>query len=268
MPENPHQTSNLRKVLQLKVGASTMVTTNNDVSDGLTNGARGTVTNIIMDQNQQKIQAILVQFDNEAIGEDAKKESKYKHIKKDAVPIVESEVSFPVKGATSFNVTRRQFPLTLAWAVTIHKCQGLTLPEIVVDMSPDKGTYQPGQAYVAFSRVRELSKLHIVNYTQTQIKESKNVGKEMERLCTNVLPQRPQDLFQQVTGHINVLHINIANIKRKIADIQDDDIFKYAHVISINETHLSQTDKLTPQVMHLTPDLQYFGRTEITLEEE
>ena len=135
-------------------------------------------------------------------------------------------------------------------------------------MSPEKGTYQPGQAYVAFSRVGEQSKLHIVNYTQTQIKISKNVGKEMERLHTNVLPQRPQHLFQQITEHINVLHINIANIKRKMADIQDDDIFKYAHLISINETHLSQTDKLTPQVMHLTRDFTYFKRTGITLEEE
>ena len=55
MPENPHQTGNLRKVLQPKVGASIMVTNNIDVSDGLTDGARGTVTNIITDQNQQKI---------------------------------------------------------------------------------------------------------------------------------------------------------------------------------------------------------------------
>ena len=237
-----------------------MVTNNIDVSDTLTNEARGTVTNIITDQNQQKNEAILVQFENQAIGEDAKKKSKYKHINKDSVPFVQSEVPFPVKGAISFNVTRRQFLLMLAWAVTIHKCQGLTLPEIVIDMSPEKGTYQPGQAYVAFSRVRELSKIHIVNYTRTQIKVSKNVGKEMERLCTNVLPQRPQHLFQQTTGHINVLHINIANIRRKMADIQDDAIFKYAHVISINETHLSQTDKLTPQVMHLTPDFTIFQK--------
>ena len=260
MPEKPHQTGNLRKVLQLKEGASIMVTTNINVSDELTNGARGTVTNIIRDENPQKIQAILVQFDNETIGEDAKKGSKYKHINKDSVPIVESKVSFPVKGATSFNATWRQFPLTLAWAVTIHKCQGLTLPEIVVDMSPDKGTYQPGQAHVAFSRVREVSKLHIVNYTRTQIKVSQNVGKEMERLCTNVLPEMPQHLFQQVTGHINVLHLNIANIQRKMADIQNDDIFKYVHVISINETHISQSDKLTPQMMHLTPDFAVFQK--------
>ena len=40
MSEKPHQTGNLRKVLQLKVGAI-MVTSNIDVSDGLTNKARG-----------------------------------------------------------------------------------------------------------------------------------------------------------------------------------------------------------------------------------
>ena len=48
---------------------------------------------------------------------------------------------------TSFQATRSQFPLTLAWAVTIHKCQGLTLPEIVIDMTPAKGRFKPGEAY-------------------------------------------------------------------------------------------------------------------------
>ena len=88
----------------------------------------------------------------------------YKHINKNTVPIEEIQVSFPVKGASSFHAMR-QFPLSLAWAVTIHKCQGLTLLEMVVDRSPEKGTYTPGQAYVALSRVRELDKLHIVNYS-------------------------------------------------------------------------------------------------------
>ena len=45
-----------------------------------------------------------------------------------------------------------------------------------------------------------------------------------------------------------------------MADIQYDDISKYAHLISINETYLSQTDKLTPQVMHLTPDFTIFQK--------
>ena len=70
---------------------------------------------------------------------------------------------FPHK--TSLQATRSQFPLTLAWAVTIHECQGLTLPEIVIDMTPAKGRFKPGEAYIIFSRVRALEKLHITNYT-------------------------------------------------------------------------------------------------------
>ena len=37
-------------------------------------------------------------------------------------------------------------------------------------MSPKKGRFSGGQAYVAFSRVRELCKLHIVNYSREQIR--------------------------------------------------------------------------------------------------
>ena len=49
MPEQPRETGNLRNILQVKVGARVMITTNIDFSDGLTNGAIGFVSNIVMD---------------------------------------------------------------------------------------------------------------------------------------------------------------------------------------------------------------------------
>ena len=55
----------------------------------------------------------------------------------------------------NFFVYHKQFPLILAFAVTIHKCQGLSLDCAIVDLS-DK-VFSPGMAYVALSRGLHLT---------------------------------------------------------------------------------------------------------------
>ena len=107
-------------MLHVKVGARVMLATNIDVSDGLTNGAVGTVKYEITEEITKRVKVILVEFDNRDVGQEAKSKSLYKHINSKAVPICKSQAIFPVNGKTSFQASQTQFPLVLAWAITIH----------------------------------------------------------------------------------------------------------------------------------------------------
>lgn len=59
------------------------------------------------------------------------------------------------------SATFTQFPLRLSYALTIHKSQGLTLDSAFIDV---RAAREPGQAYVALSRVRTLANLHLKSW--------------------------------------------------------------------------------------------------------
>ena len=64
--------------------------------------------------------------------------SQYKDIDLGAIPIDHVQATFYVRNR-SFQAAHTQFPLYLCWAVTIHKTQGMTIDEVVADMTPLKG---------------------------------------------------------------------------------------------------------------------------------
>ncbi|CAJ1927318.1 unnamed protein product [Cylindrotheca closterium] len=61
---------------------------------------------------------------------------------------------------------RKQLPLRLAWAMTVHKSQGSTLDLVLVDL---KGCFATGQSYVALSRAKSMDGLEIRNFDAKQV---------------------------------------------------------------------------------------------------
>ena len=70
------------------------------------------------------------------------------------------------------DATMIQIPLRLAWSITIHKSQGMTLDKVECDL---KNTFSEGQVYVALSRVRDLEGLYIKSFDINNIKANKKV---------------------------------------------------------------------------------------------
>lgn len=129
-------------LLKVKVGAKVMFVAN-DPDKRWVNGTRGTVSDfnddsiwVIAEENLWEVRRILWST---------------------GTPYVDHESSeIKVKIGTAI----WQFPLTLAWGLTIHKAQGQTLKRLTCDFS--KPLFEPSQAYVALSRITDIEGLKVV----------------------------------------------------------------------------------------------------------
>ena len=251
-PKQRYLTGNLTECVRLKVGARVMLTSNIDVTDGLTNGAIGTVVHILNPRTASML--VLIKFDNEQVGLKARADGGFESRYPGAVPIARTQICFGFMGKKYIRVSRTQFPLMLAWAVTIHKVQGATLPAVVVDMAYSKGKFSPGQAYVAFSRVKQLEHLHILNYNRKQILVNEKAVREMQRQGKELLPpmEKPLASVADKTQNFILCHLNVRGLLSKIPDIATTcPDYLGADVICFNESKLDASVKLSPQQLGL-----------------
>lgn len=142
--------------LILKKGCRVMLLKNLDFEQGLINGSCGVVKDFSTD-------GITVNFDN--------------GIQK-TIKLHEFDYSKDGK----LLAKRIQFPLRLAYGITIHKSQGMTLDEVFVDFNR---IFEYGQAYVALSRVKSLNGLYLKGFEPQKIMANpkivafyKNLGDE------------------------------------------------------------------------------------------
>ncbi|PIR21300.1 MAG: AAA family ATPase [Deltaproteobacteria bacterium CG11_big_fil_rev_8_21_14_0_20_47_16] len=129
-------------VLTLKVNAQVMLL-NNDSQGRWVNGTLGRVEEIRLND-----QTIIVELEDETVVEVTR--HKWEVFRYDFDTVSGSVI-------TESMGTFTQFPLRLAWAITIHKSQGKTYDRVVVDVG--RGTFASGQMYVALSRCRSLEGL-------------------------------------------------------------------------------------------------------------
>eukprot|EP00118_Oscarella_pearsei_P024260 m.302773 g.302773 ORF g.302773 m.302773 type:complete len:642 (+) comp40827_c0_seq3:1136-3061(+) len=181
----------LYPTVRLCEGARVMLTSNLWTEMGLVNGAMGDVVAILY-SNGNKPPALpetvvvrMDKYDGPSWGGE-----RY-------VPICPIERNWSGK----MSCRRRQLPLQLAWAVTVHKSQGLTLDRAVVDIG--KREFASGITYVALSRVRKLNNCLIQSFDFERIAKlykSKSLQqrlKEDDRLAA--IAAQTDCLFQSST---------------------------------------------------------------------
>ena len=99
--------------------------------------------------------------------------------------IEKCETEIPIKkGSASPSVNRTRFHLTIAWASTVHKVQGLSLEQGVIDFDLQKQkSFGPGQISTAFGRVKTYDNLYCIGeFKKSPIKSNKDLLIEYERL--------------------------------------------------------------------------------------
>ena len=160
---------NALRHLELTVGTQVMLVTNIDFSRGLVNGSRGVVVEfihndpVVVFDNGEKCQITSMIFD-------------YDHGHE--------------------HVFRKQYPLILAWAMTIHKCQGTTLSHVVADLS---NVFCNAQTYVTLSRAKTLEGLGLIGINFKKIKCNPKVQSYYKSLTNQQLTNQ-QLTNQQLTN--------------------------------------------------------------------
>jgi ATP-dependent DNA helicase PIF1 len=172
------------KTIELKKGAQVMLIKNMDES--LVNGSLGTVIGFMNERNFE-----LMKPDDEDMGSDVEADNKIKariraftrelDAGNDAVfPAVRFHAvdgsqrtilcmpeDWKVETPTGeVQASRKQLPLILAWALSIHKAQGQTLARVKVDLGK---VFEKGQAYVALSRATTKDGLQVLRFDKTKV---------------------------------------------------------------------------------------------------
>ena len=247
VPENLSlaATANLPTKLTVCVDARVMLTCNIDISDHLVNGSTGTIVHVNVNKRIPLSGFIYIKFDNPKSGNKLKS-NRIPYLK-DCVPIKAAVLPFSLQQRRSqIKVFRKQYPIVVAYAITVHKSQGATFQYMEADLdrssiNPNRLTpLNPGQFYTLLSRGKESGGTKLSNFHEDNIKVNKKALMEIERLRTESLlnPMHPLSTFvsESVISLLNMRswNLHLSHFLSDPAHINLCDIFCFT------ETQLQQ----------------------------
>ena len=240
--KNAKEDFGLPKVLTIGISARVTVTKNHNVDDKIVNGTIGTV---VAFSNENGTETIWIKPDDETVGIMKQKDLSKKLRKKypGAIPIVRIESNISVANDNS-TYKRRQFPLKLCYAATIHKYQGRSLDQLVI--GGFDSTWMQGMFYTALTRCRTAQGLYLNGFKPDALRSNEDGAREIERLRKNSLidqRHRRLDFFKNYPpenwNYICLQNVRSLNMHKN--DVLEDPIIQAAAMVCLTETSL--TDK-------------------------
>lgn len=251
-------------MLRLTTGMPYMVTTNVNVEDGIVNGAIGELMYVERndEDSQQQIARLWLKFENDAIGAMLRVKSRplvYSRpgiLQPDWTPIVKRSANITLG---CMKCKRMQFPVVSGCALTVHKSQGGTFPQIVYHY--DKGQEQQ-LVYVGLSRVSSLDGLYLTN-AKDEFKfhhakgndspKMRELRTEMERLSNHRLNTIADELVEFVASKdrgVVLVSANVQSLSAHALDIATDHVLTMGDILAFSETW--QDDRTTTELAGYT----------------
>ncbi|XP_053407909.1 uncharacterized protein LOC128559625 [Mercenaria mercenaria] len=257
IPNDCSKTKGLSKILQIAENLPAELCSNVDVSDGMANGTPCSIKKLdYRVENSNRCSIIWVQFEEDSIGK--KHRNRYKHLHLTTIPplwtpILEITLKFSFNYYKSFHITRKQFPLHLSSAKTVHKAQGSTMAEAVIHFGSRKVEHMH---YVALSRVRNLASVKILYLNENNISVSSAVVGEMERLrATSSVKLAIPLVYKFPSDSFTILYHNCRSLNKHIFDLRNEMNFLAADVIALSKTRLHTS---LPSVNYDLPGFKLF----------